>query len=308
MKINKFCNLEESIKYICDNEYSFFLNKDHVIGVGLGYRIIKGFQSNESCIKVFVDKKIGADSLSCENLIPKEYKGIKTDVVESGICTCVELSKRIRPIPGGYSISPVDIISSGTMGCLVTDGFNRFMLSNNHVLANLNKLPINEPIVQPGMDDKANPSQDVVALLYKYIPLNFGGIFKKEVNYADCAIAKLLDKNYATPDIALLGKLKGISNPKLNQTVAKCGRTTEVTLGKVTSINTTFKVYYGLRSALFKNQIITTYMAEGGDSGSVLLDNKKYVLGLLAGASQICGVFNNIHDVLNLLSIQIITS
>jgi hypothetical protein len=34
---------------------------------------------------------------------------------------------------------------AGTFGCLVTDGTKRFILSNNHVLANENALPLEQP-------------------------------------------------------------------------------------------------------------------------------------------------------------------
>lgn len=308
MKLNNCSSLSKRIIYICDKEYSFFLNKNHVVGIGLGYKTQNGFLTYKECIKVFVDKKISLNDLSYTNMVPKLYKGIKTDVVESGFCSCSGLTKRVRPVLCGYSVSPPFKNLTGTIGCLVTDGFSTFLLGNNHVFANRNTLQLNTPILQPGLDDGGKTSQDVIALLSKFIPIKFNGILKKETNYVDSAIAKVLDKNKVKADIAFLGKPKGISSPSLDQTVAKCGRTTELTLGKVTAINATYTIGYGFKSALFKNQIITTGMAESGDSGSVLLDNKKYVLGLLAGTSAIITIYNNIHDVLNLLNVQIVTN
>jgi hypothetical protein len=53
--------------------------------------------------------------------------------------------------------------------------------------------------------------------------------------------------------------------------VQKTGRTTEYTTGRVTGISGPVLVGYGLgKVALFQNQIVTTPMALGGDSGSLL--------------------------------------
>ncbi|EGO86410.1 hypothetical protein CBCST_18247, partial [Clostridium botulinum C str. Stockholm] len=85
-------------------------------------------------------------------------------------------------------------------------------------------------------------------------------------------------------------------------------RTTGLSIGKILAINATQKIEYGMKSALFKNQIVTTPMAEEGDSGALLLDENNYAVGLLLGGSELCSIYNNINDVLSLLSISIITN
>ncbi|AYF53683.1 serine protease [Clostridium botulinum C] len=312
---NMYCNkclchiLNERINYICRNEYEFFFRKVNVVGVGLGYKTINGICSCRPCIKVFVSNKRNFSSLSNNDLIPRVYKGIETDVVKANVSIPYSLTHKIRPTLCGYSVGPEKSTKTGSIACLVTDGFSRFLLGNNHVLAKTNSLAIGTPIIQPSGEDKGKAKVDVVAHLAKFIPIKLGGIFKKEENYVDCAIARLTEKSIASPKIAIIDMSpRGVTTPKVNQTVKKVGRTTGLSIGKILAINATQKIEYGMKSALFKNQIVTTPMAEEGDSGALLLDENNYAVGLLLGGSELCSIYNNINDVLSLLSISIITN
>lgn len=186
---------------------------------------------------------------------------------------------------------------------MVTDGFSKFILSNNHILANKNKLLLDTPIVHPSIKDKGKPNIDIIGFLSKFVPLKFSTLFKKPENYVDCAIARLADKSIASPNSVLIGNVNGVQQVKLNESVKKVGTTSELTTGKVTAINTTYTVGYGLKNVLFKEQILTTFMAEEGDSGAVLLNDNNYIVGLLLGGNALCSIFNNIEKVLSLLSV-----
>ncbi|MCD3292233.1 serine protease, partial [Clostridium botulinum C/D] len=225
--------LEERISYICSNEYEFFLNKTNVVGVGLGYKVKNGFCTCQKCIKVFVTKKVSSNELTPSDLVPPIYKGLMTDIVNCGYFQPHSLTQRIRPVICGYSIGPINFLG-GTLGCLVTDGFSRFMLSNNHVLANFNSFPINTPILQPSSNDGGKAPADVVANLTKFVPLNRVTAFRKPTNYVDAAIARLTNKSIASPAIALVGPPKGTSPPQLNHHVKKVGKTSELTTGTIT--------------------------------------------------------------------------
>ncbi|KEI00036.1 serine protease (plasmid) [Clostridium botulinum] len=304
------CNykrVDEIISCICSNEYPFFLDKSNVVGVGLGYKVKNGFCTFQKCIKVFVTEKVPSNELPSADLVPPIYKGLMTDVVDAGYFKPHSLTQKVRPVICGYSIGPQPIFGVGTLGCLVTDGFSRFILSNNHVLANFNSLAINTPILQPGVKDGGKAEADVVANLTKFIPLRPVTTFRRPDNYADCAIARLTDKSIASPEIALAGNPKGVKPPKLNEYVKKVGKTSELTEGRITAINTTYTADYGTKDVLFKNQIVTTFLSQQGDSGAVLLDVDNYVLGLIIGGTNTFTISNNISDVLRLLSIGIIT-
>ncbi len=57
-----------------------------------------------------------------------------------------------RPAPGGVSIGHFQI-TAGTLGCSVLKAGQKYILSNNHVLANCNNAALQDPIYQPGPHD-----------------------------------------------------------------------------------------------------------------------------------------------------------
>src|SRR3989304_4335401 len=67
-------------------------------------------------------------------------------------------TKQTPPISLGTSGGNINDISKafcygGTLGSLVTDGSNQYILSNNHVLAPLNSAGLGEGGIQPGTTD-----------------------------------------------------------------------------------------------------------------------------------------------------------
>src|SRR5262245_50014202 len=86
------------------------------------------------------------------------------------------------PILLGTSGGNINDISKGfcyggTLGALVTDGTNQFVLSNNHVLARTNAASLGEDIIQPGLIDQSpaclKDSTDVVADLSDFELIRF---------------------------------------------------------------------------------------------------------------------------------------
>lgn len=57
---------------------------NNVVGVGIGYKIMKGISKKRLCIKVYVEKKLPRAELSKDELIPEALQGIETDVEELG--------------------------------------------------------------------------------------------------------------------------------------------------------------------------------------------------------------------------------
>ncbi|AEB77591.1 hypothetical protein ADU80_11390 [Clostridium botulinum] len=298
------CELSNKIKNICNCEYKYFFNKGNVIGVGLGYKISNGVNTLTKCIKVFVKNKISKDKLNENEMIPKCYKGIPTDIVECGFATSCGFTKRIRPVYGGYSIGPGNALLNGTMGCVVKDHRYYYILGCNHVLADENIEKIGAAIIQPSKLDSGTPSHDTIAHLTKFIPIKFGS---GEENYVDCAMARIDDKSLVTPEIVIIGSIKGTSDVKLGESVRKCGRTTEFTIGRISAINTTLNINFKKGKCLFKNQIATSIMSSKGDSGAILVDKNNYAVGLLVGDSITTSFFNPIKTVLSDLDVSIVT-
>ncbi|MGH9148010.1 MAG: serine protease, partial [Vicinamibacterales bacterium] len=77
--------------------------------------------------------------------------------------------------------------------------------------------------------------------------------------------------------------------------------------GRITAINATVNVNYGGgKVARFVNQIVTTNMSAGGDSGSLLLDLENRAVGLLFAGSSALTIHNDIRYVQALLGIRIV--
>ncbi len=286
------------------------LSKANVNGVSIGYMEKGGKETSELCVKVFVVEKIKKESLAPEDLVPKAYEKIKTDVHEVGCIEALTFDYRIRPAKPGYSIGHYKI-TAGTFGCLVRDvcpPCRIHILSNNHVLANSNAASINDPILQSGPFDGGTYPADMIARLSRFSPIHFGSLLR--YNLVDAALALPRDQRNVIASVVNLGIPKGTVEATLGMDVVKSGRTTQTTAGRVIGIDVTVAVGYGTSGvAYFKNQIFTTNMSKGGDSGSLLLSRaERKATGLLFAGSDKVTVHNNIANVLMALGVEIVTA
>lgn len=155
------------------------LAKANVVGVGIGYKVDNGVQTDQLAIVALVDQKKPEIALHESDRIPPEIQGVKTDVVEVGTVRAQTLGPRDRwrpVIPPGVSIGHYRV-SAGTFGAVVRDRLTGeyLLLSNNHVLANSNDAQIGDAILQPGATDRGINPSDVVARLERFTPLRFIG-------------------------------------------------------------------------------------------------------------------------------------
>jgi hypothetical protein len=191
------------------------------------------------------------------------------------------------------------------------------VLSNNHVLANSNAAALGDPIVQPGPYDGGKAPQDTIAILERFVPINFSG----GNNLVDAATG------WAWPD-RVRKELVYVSGGKLvyfnvgntpvaavpGLAVGKTGRTTQLTSGRVTAVGVTVNVSYGGgRVAKFVNQIAVRAasgdFSQGGDSGSLIWtwDSRRAPVGLLFAGGGGTTFANRIGDVLAALDISLVT-
>lgn len=63
---------------------SYLLSLPNVVGVGVGYKIKKGIQTDQISIIVYVEKKLPKNLLSDKEIVPVRLDGFPTDVVETG--------------------------------------------------------------------------------------------------------------------------------------------------------------------------------------------------------------------------------
>lgn len=293
-----------------------FLQQRNVCGVGVGWKIKGGRYTNDLSIVVLVTRKLAVHALSSDDLILKEAEGIKTDVLETGVISAppprltkvgVDFRRRSRqrPAPGGCSIGHWQV-TAGTLGCLVKRDALYYILSNNHVLANENVARTGDPILQPGKYDGGTYPSDKIAELsyFEHISFNYG------TNKVDAALAfpGYPYSQVVTHNILGIGEPTGFTSANLGDRVIKSGRTTGITRSHIIITDATIRVQYSDgKTAIFENQLITTRMSAGGDSGSVVLkdDGTRRVCGLLFAGSDIITVINRIEDVAKALNITL---
>jgi len=270
-----------------------------VVSVGWGYKVKNGKQLDRKCIIVGVEKK--------QRLIWPWHKissltNLETDVIEVGkIVALQSRADKWRPAPGGVSIGHYQV-SAGTLGCRVrVKGEQGWcILSNNHVLADCNIGRLGDTILQPGTAD-GGAVDDRIGDLADFRSINFAG----EPNYVDCAIAWPDYQKDVSSEILGIGEPAGYGEVQLGMAVQKSGRTTGVTTGTVQQIGVTVQVAYsGNQVAMFHDQIITGCMSKGGDSGSVLLDMGRKIVGLLFAGSDMVTCYSPIEYVIEILNLD----
>jgi hypothetical protein len=283
---------------------------ENIVGVGISEKIIDGQLTPQQCVTVYVISKAPLSEIESEAQVPPTIQGMSTDVVATGEFKIFPYRGRYRPAAPGVSVGHQNI-TAGTLGCVVEKDRERYILSNNHVLADCNRGKKQaDVILQPGRADGGNAPNDQIATLWDFVPIDFLG----NPNQVDCAIAKIKSGVVlAVPKC--FGPLKLPSQAcRLNLLVKKCGRTTQWTRGRITDCQATVRVNFGnAGTALFQNQIVIQSLtpkpfSQGGDSGSLIAtDDKNEPVGLLFGGTSSHTLANHIEPVLSALDVQIVT-
>ena len=315
------------------------LLRKNVVACGLGYKIRGAELTEELSVVVSVRRKEPEAQLSVRDLVPRQINGLTTDVVETGhirvhapVCGPQD---RHRPARPGVSIGH-ERVTAGTFGLVVEREGERFILSNNHVLANSNDAAIGDPIRQPAPLDRGT-EMDQIATLEAFVPLDFGeapgqcevarvtaevlnalarltqsshrlqAIERTDgLNLMDAALARPLTPDLIHPNILDLGCPTGVGNVTLGQQVQKMGRTTGLTEGIVQQIDVTVDVDYNGRTLRFTDQVLTSRMSQPGDSGSGILDMERRAVGLLFAGSERVTIFTPIARILAQLEVDVV--
>jgi hypothetical protein len=331
-----------------------FSRNIHAVGVGL-----LGGLPGDYCIQVFV-ADAGAemwDGAGAEPL-PAAYGGFAVETFEMPPAVFLSgagarESSPWEGFPGGIR-EPQEVLvggvsgantnlsgESGTIGyfCTRRSRLPRrrevFLLSNCHVFADLRKPSVDDAdlIVHPSPGEAATGRP--VAALVNFPALKFNGS-TYEPNHVDAALAKLWGPQKHAALIPFVGAVEGHvgkGEVEPGEPARKFGRTTGYTEGRVLSICLDILIRYDRtgQSAYFENQILVeptpphTRFVARGDSGSLLVDERRHALGLVfAGTSdppppraatdpapqmkrvEGCGVANPIAEVLDRLKIELL--
>lgn len=303
--------------------------EQNVVGVGIGEMLDHGHPTGVLAVKFFVRKKYLKTELTKKNMLPTSIDGLPVDVEETGIfralaakprkaaakktakasaaLTIPDPKQRYRPAQPGCSIGFHDptFRMAGTFGALVKNASGTYILSNNHVIANEGRLPLNSPIFQPGTLDDGNVPADKVASLTRFVPMVPGAD-----NKVDAAIAKAANASVLSRDILHIGAPAGTAEASIDMRVHKFGRTTSYTVGRITSIATDVTVSYGTGNLSFEDQIVIVgdsgSFSASGDSGSLILERQtNMAVGLLFAGSSSHTLANHIGDVLQALGVTL---
>lgn len=317
------------------------LSKPNVVGVGVGFKEKRGRLTDDVVVVALVRQKVPEAGLKPRQMVPERVNGVPTDVVQVGEVRAQQSrTDRWRPAPGGVSLGHYQV-TAGTFGVVVRDraSGDRLILSNNHVLANSNDAAFGDPILQPGAVDGGTVSADTIAHLERFCTIEYTTlpgtcgtadvyalvgnalarlvgsshrvvtvqVHPQAANLVDAAVARPLDDGAIEDEILEIGAIAGTASATLGMAVRKSGRTTGLTTGTITVLNATVDVSYGVgRAARFENQIVTTAMSQGGDSGSLLVaGNAGQAVGLLFAGSEQTTIHNPIQAVLDCLDVTI---
>jgi len=166
---------EQEIAEAKEGSKEALLEMPNVVGVGVGYQLKQGEPTGDYAIVVMVSRKLPLPALAPEAVLPHSMQGVNIDVIEVGEIRALQArTDKWRPAPGGVSIGHYKI-TAGTFGTIVRDRETneRLILSNNHVLANSNDASPGDDILQPGPIDGGSVSNDRIATLERFCPIEF---------------------------------------------------------------------------------------------------------------------------------------
>ena len=245
--------------------------KSNVVGMGVGVKWRDGTPTGEPALIVLVSQKLDKNQLSRSELVPARLGSLQTDVLAIGQPQAGQgdigietLAKRVRPAQGGYSVGHYKI-TAGTIATMVYDILpggkvsppahgvgipaKYYILSNNHVLANINAALIGDPILQPGPFDGGIVPADVIARLSRFIPITLEPPTPRALhnNLVDCAVAEgeFHDLNrlvYWNGHVRGWRQKAGVA---VGVNVEKNGRHPNFPTGRITGINATGGGGYG---------------------------------------------------------------
>jgi hypothetical protein len=242
--------------------------------------------------------------------------------------------KPVGPYEGGVS-GALDVKNrkyTGTLGMVVAKpekknesqgtAERRFILSNNHVLANLNDAAMGDPVIHPGRYYEDRKKQSTIGKLYGFAEITH--YCKKrhhpEKNYVDAALAEITSETMLQ-EITAIGKPKGWMRkdkvakalqgaPYKRLEVQKYGAMTGRTYGYLADMGWDGWVRYELdagkrKFAWFEDQMLIRPKAKDdpigfcdpGDSGAIVMDMQNRIIGLLFASNEDYSLANHIEDV-----------
>src|SRR3954454_2021577 len=77
---------------------------ENIVGVGVTERMTSGHPTGEPAVAVYVIRKATLNEVDGSAVVPREYDGVPTDVIESGEFVASTGRGRYRPASSGVSV------------------------------------------------------------------------------------------------------------------------------------------------------------------------------------------------------------
>jgi hypothetical protein len=316
-----------------------FQGTGNIVGVGVGVSLppttniggeilSSGLHPGRQALNLYVVERTPVDQIRSHVAQAMGVSAASTDdmpvnVIVTGVIEAQPHRFRMRPAPGGISVGHFRV-TAGTIGCLSVGrsaprNSRLMILSNNHVLADVNGGVFGDCICQPGTADLGTCPADQIAVLERFVPINFAA---GAANFVDCATGWAWPDRVRRELVHIVGGVPQFFRigsapvaPVLNMAVGKSGRTTQLTRGTIIDISASVNVSYGAKGvALFRDQISIrgsggTLFSAGGDSGSSIWtwDQARQPVGLLFAGGNGITFANKIGRVLAALDINLVT-
>ena len=294
-----------------------FLGAPGVTGIDVGYKEVGGQLTDQVAIRVHVAHK--TDSVPDDQRVPAEIDGAVTDVLERryepqvlnqqvATVTPQADTTHYTTLEGGISMGPSRVINgfifAGTLGAIVIDNATNqhAALTNFHVACVDNTFHNGDRMVQPSRIDTGVPPGD-----------EFGSLARETLSANVDGAVIAIDAGRATAcQIVDIGLVAGTRAATLGMAVRKRGRTTLLTYGSVDGLSFSVNIDYGdgIGVKTLTNQISiaadTTknpLFSDHGDSGSVIVDDSGFMVGLLfagAGTSTVANPIAAVQSELNI--------
>lgn len=283
----------------------------NIVGVGISEKLVEGKTTGEATVCFYVKKKLPPSRVNGENLVPQAIslpgnKAVFTDVKEIGPLR-LEVTSKATPLQSGFSVGHIKV-TAGTLGAIVRRGGKLHVLSNSHVLAMSGKAKAGDSIVYPGVADGGAVPANLAATLTAFVPFDTSGAL---VNRVDAAIAEIVSERLEAVNLAIhkAGVPLGTAVAKRNMILAKFGRTTGKTTGRVIDVNFRFTLNYpGVGPVGYIDQVLCTRYTDGGDSGSIVVDvDTGKIVGLHFAGADGGSVFNPIRPVMKALGFRFVS-
>jgi hypothetical protein len=257
-----------------------------IVGIGIGKKLINGEWTD--CLRIYVVQRQPEGLIRPVEAIPRGtvIAGVPVDVIQLGPFGRNPLSpvkdtgtdtQPGSPIRVKTELTNINEGARGTLGAVVTDGADTYILSCNHILAVNGRVPSNRDAAAVVSAEFVG-DEKAIASRCEFVPLR-----RNASNLVDCAIAKLNDaKSVRTDFPAGTVRLTSaeVAAPRADMIVSKVGAGTGLTRGRIVDCDVDLFVPYSfLDSVRFDHQMMIQSEPEGGsfatngDSGALVVDD-----------------------------------